>query len=279
MTISRRLFVALVAVPVALYVVYLVLPLASSVRMSFNSFSRRTGITADLTLESYREILTDRFYLTAWLSTVEIAALSGVITTVVGALAALGIWRVGGRARAYLTVVVIAPLMVSGVARAYGWIAAAGPTGLLPKITESVGLGPVSFLFNRTAVLVGFVHVFLPFVVMVVLARLDSIKPNQMRAAQNLGAGPVRATLRVVLPHAWPAMVAGFLLVFALATGSFAIPAVLGGGRVRTVTQQIVQEQISTFDWPRAATLGVLLCVVTLVGMLASQRLAGGRRR
>jgi putative spermidine/putrescine transport system permease protein len=279
MTISRRMFAALLAVPVAVYVVYLVLPLASSVRMSFNTFSRRTGITADLTFDSYREILTDRFYLSAWLSTVEIAALSAVITTVIGALTALGVWRLGGRLRAYLTVVVIAPLMVSGVARAYGWVAAAGPTGLLPKITEGLGLGPVSFLFNRTAVLVGFVHVFLPFVVMVVLARLDSIKPNQLRAAQNLGAGPVRATLRVVLPHAWPAMVAGFLLVFALATGSFAIPAVLGGGRVRTVTQQIVQEQISTFDWPRAATLGVLLCLVTLVGMLASQRLVGGRRR
>jgi len=276
--VSRGTFIALISIPAAIYLLYLVLPLLSSVRMSFNSYSRRGGIRSDWSFDSYLDVLSDKFYLSAWLSTVELAAVSAGITTIVGSLAAYGIWRVGGRARAYLTILVVAPLMVSSVARAYGWIAAAGPTGLLPKVTEAIGLGPVSFLFNRTAVLVGFVHVFLPFVVMLVLARLDSIKPNLLRAARNLGAGPIAATRRVVLPLAWPAMVSGFLLTFALTTGSFAIPAVLGGGRIRTITEQIVQEQIGTFDWPRAATLGALLSVLTLIGMLASQRLVGGRK-
>lgn len=279
MRLSRRMFAALIAVPIAVYFMYLAMPLASSVRMSFNDYSRTTGIQPAWSFTDYLDVVTDRFYISAWLSTVEIAAVSALITTVLGSLTALGIWRARPRFRAYLTMIVIAPLMVSGVARAYGWVAAAGPTGLLPELTDALGLGRQSFLFDRTAVLIGFVHIFMPFVVLVVLARLDSIKPNLLRAAQNLGAGPVRVISKVVLPLAWPAMISGFLLAFALATGSYAIPAVLGGGRVRTVTQQIVQEQIATFDWPRAATLGVLLSLLTLVGMLASQRLAGGRGR
>lgn len=277
MKLSRSMFFALVSVPAGIYFLFLVMPLLSSVRMSFNEYTRTTGILRAWTPADYVEVVTDRFYISAWLSTMELAAVSALITTVVGTATALGIWRASARTRAYLTVIVIAPLMVSGVARAYGWIAAAGPTGLLPKLTDAVGLGPRSFLFDRSAVLVGFVHVFLPFVVLVVLARLDSIRPNLLRAAGNLGAGPVRVLFTVVLPLAWPAMMAGFLLAFALAAGSYAIPAVLGGGRVRTVTEQIVREQIVSFDWPRAATLGVLLALLTIIGMLASQRLARGR--
>lgn len=271
MRLSRPGIVVTLALPVLLYVGYLVMPLWTSFRMSLNTFSRMRGITTDVSLETYRSVLTDDFYLTAWWSTVQLSAVSGLLTVLIGTVTAYALWRVGGRARAYLTVVVIAPLLVSSVVRAYGWVAAIGPRGLIPSLTSAIGLGEVSVMFDRRAVILGFVHILLPFVVLIVLARLDSINPRLLAAAGNLGANQWQVIRRVVLPLISRSMMAAFLIVFALATGSYAIPAVLGGGRVRTVTRQIVQEQLIIFDWPRAATLAILLSLITLVVMLLSQ--------
>lgn len=278
MRLSRRTTLLLLVLPAVVYAIYLALPVFASMRMSLNSFTRSEGIVPDLTLGTYVSVLTDSFYRSAWFSTMRLAATAAALTVLLGTTVAYTLWRVGGRARAYLTVVTLAPLMVSSVVRAYGWIAAAGPSGLLPKLTEAIGLGEVSFLFNRTAVIVGFVHVLLPFVVILILARLDAVNPRLLRAAASLGAGPLQTFRRVMLPLLTPAMIAAFFVTFALATGSYAIPAVLGGGRVRTITRQIVQEQLIIFDWPRAATLAVLLSGLTLVAMFASQVVLRRRR-
>jgi putative spermidine/putrescine transport system permease protein len=278
MLLSRRGIVLALALPVALYVTFLVAPLYTSFRMSLNSFSRMRGITDDFSLATYQAVLTDSFYLSAWWSTLRLAIISGVLTVVIGTVTAYALWRVGGRARAYLTVVVIAPLMVSGVVRAYGWVAAIGPRGLIPSMASAVGIDGLSLLFDRRAVILGFVHILLPFVVLILLARFDSINPRLLAAAANLGANQWRVISRVVFPLVARSMLASFLIVFALSTGSYAIPAILGGGRVRTVTRQIVQEQLIIFDWPRAATLAILLSVLTLIVMLISQLSQRGRR-
>lgn len=271
MRLTRPAIVVALTIPVLLYLGYLLAPLYTSLRMSLNTFSRMRGITTDVSLETYRSVMTDGFYISAWLSTLRLAVVSGLLTVLIGTVTAYALWRVGGRARAYLTVVVIAPLMVSGVVRAYGWVAAVGPSGLIPSVTSALGLGEVSLLFDRRAVILGFVHILLPFVVLILLARLDSINPRLLAAAGNLGASQWQVIRRVVLPLISRSMVAAFLIVFALSTGSYAIPAVLGGGRVRTVTRQIVQEQLIIFDWPRAATLAILLSILTLVVMVISQ--------
>jgi putative spermidine/putrescine transport system permease protein len=278
MRLSRRGVVLALTLPVLLYVTYLLVPMYTAFRMSLNTFSRMRGTIPDLTLDTYLAVLGDGFYRSAWLSTLWLAVVSGLLTVGLGTVVAYALWRVGGRARAYLTVIVIAPLMVSSVVRAYGWVAAIGPSGLLPQVTDALGLGEPSLLFDRRGVIIGFVHVLLPFVVLILLARFDSINPRLLVAAGNLGASPWQVIRRVVLPLIARSMLAAFLIVFALSTGSYAIPAVLGGGRVRTVTRQIVQEQLIVFDWPRAATLAILLSVLTLIVMLASQLLLRRRR-
>jgi putative spermidine/putrescine transport system permease protein len=278
MRLSRRNIVLALTVPVLLYVMYLLLPLWASFRMSLNTFTRMGGTVEDVTLDTYASVLGDGFYRSAWLSTLRLALISGLLTVLIATVVAYALWRVGGRARAYLTVIVIAPLMVSSVVRAYGWVAAIGPQGLVPSVTEAIGLGAPSLLFDRRGVIIGFVHILLPFAVLILLARFDSINPRLLAAAGNLGASQWQTIRRVVLPLIARSTVAAFLIVFALATGSYAIPAVLGGGRVRTVTRQIVQDQLIAFDWPRAATLAVLLSILTLIVMLASQLLLRRRR-
>src|SRR3546814_663882 len=112
-----------------------------------------------------------------------------------------------------------------------------------------------------------------------VLVRLDAVKPSVIRAAQDLGGTSLTVIRRVLFPAASPALVSGFLLVFALATASYAIPAVLGGGRVVTIAEVIYTNQAVTFNWPRASALAIALTVLPVLLIAAYQRLARARSR
>lgn len=274
-----RITALLVAVlPVATFVVYLVIPMISSARMSLNEFGRFTGIQPAANTDQYRDILADGFYREVWLNTLRITIEAAAFTVLIGAVTAYGIWRCGPRLRGALTALVLAPLLVSGVVRAYGWLAIGGPRGPWESVTALVGLDGVNILFNEISVIVGFVNVFVAFVVIQVLVRLDSIPPSVIRAAQDLGARNHNVILRVLLPITYPAFVSGFLLVFALATAAYSIPVILGGGRVLMVAQLIYTEQVFTFNWPKAAAMGITLTVLTVLVMLGYQRIAGRRR-
>lgn len=279
MRLGRRTALLVAVLPIAVFVIYLVVPMITSGRMSLNEFGRFTGIRPDVSLSQYREIVTNDFYLDVWVSTLRITIEAAALTVLVGAAAAYGIWRCGTKLRGYLTALVLAPLLVSGVVRAYGWVAIGGPRGPWESVTTLVGLDGFKILFNELSVIIGFVNVFVAFVVILVLVRLDSVHPSVVRAAQDLGARQFSVIRRVLLPIAYPAFVSGFLLVFALATAAYSIPVILGGGRVVMVAQLIYTEQVATFNWPRAAAMGVALTVLTVLVMLGYQRVIGRRDR
>jgi putative spermidine/putrescine transport system permease protein len=274
MRLGRRALIAILVAPIIVEFAYLVLPLLVTFRESLYGFGRISGIHYTLSWDNYRVIVQDPFYVKVWINTLRVASESAVITVIAATLISWVLWSVGGRYRTYLTVVIIAPLLVSGIVRAYGWIAVIGPDSVLDHASQDLGLGPLKWLYHEPAVIVGFVHVFLPFGVLMLLTRLDTIPPNVVRAAANLGANSFQVAIRILLPQLYPVMVSAFLLVFALSMASFAVPAILGGGRVLTIAQVIFSEMTGTLNWPRAAGLGVSLTVVTVVVMLIYQFLA-----
>lgn len=274
MRLSRSALIAVLVVPAAIELFYLLIPVGVTFRMSLLGFGRLSGIHYTPSLGNYRVILDDPFYARAWLNTLRLAGESAALTVLAAAIVAWVLWSVGGRYRAWLTVAVIAPLLVSGIVRAYGWIAVLGPGSSVDNLSASLGLGHLQLLYHEPTVVLGFVHVFLPFAVLMFLTRLDAIPPSVVKAAANLGANSFQVALRVLLPLVYPVAVSAFLLVFALAMASYAIPAILGGGRVLTIASVIFAEQEGTLNWPRAAALGVSLTAVTVVIMLAYQLIA-----
>jgi putative spermidine/putrescine transport system permease protein len=270
---SRTLLLILIA-PLVVEFLYLVLPLAVTFRESLYGFGRISGIHYTTTWDNYQTMLHDPFYTRAWVNTLRVSTETAVLTVLVASFVSWILWSVGGRYRAWLTVVLIAPLLVSGIVRAYGWIAMIGPGSVLDDASQHLGFGPSHWLYHEPAVIVGFIHVFLPFGVLMMLTRLDAIPPNVVRAAANLGANPLVIAVRVLLPQIFPAMLSAFLLIFALAMASYAIPAILGGGRVLTIAQVIFGEMNGTLNWPLAAALGVSLTGVTVVVMLVYQFVA-----
>jgi putative spermidine/putrescine transport system permease protein len=272
--LSRSALIAVLVLPLAIELYYLIAPIAVTFRMSLFGFGRLTGIHYTPSFSNYRAIINDPFYVKAWFNTLRLAGESALLTTVVAGIVAWVLWTVGGRYRAWLTVVIITPLLVSGIVRAYGWIAMLGTNSSADSLSVALGFGHLNLLYHEPAVVLGFVHVFLPFAVLMFLTRLDAIPPSVVKAAANLGASSLQVGLRVLLPLVYPVGISAFLLVFALAMASYAIPAILGGGRILTVASVIFNEQNGTLNWPRAAALGVSLTAVTIVIMLAYQLLA-----
>lgn len=275
MSLNRKAILLLLALPVLVYALFLFLPLFSMGRLSLQGFGRLSGIQDNVTLEQYQTIAGQAYYLRVWVETLRLCSLATLLAVVFGAMVAYFLWRIGGRPRAYLTVILLAPLLVSGVVRAYGWIAIIGPNGLLAGIGDSLGLGQPAIMFNEAAVIIGLVNVFLPYVVIMVLVRLDGVSPSILKAAANLGASARQIVWRVLLPLAYRSLVSAFLLIFALSSAAYSIPAILGGGKVLTVSQVIYLEQNGTLNWPRAAALGLALAVLTLLVMLVYEFLAG----
>jgi putative spermidine/putrescine transport system permease protein len=274
MRLGRRALIAILIAPLGIEVLYLLLPFAVTFRESLFTFGRISGIHYTTSWLNYDVIVHDPFYVRVWINTLRVSSESAALTVIAAALVSWVLWNVGGRYRAYLTVVILTPLLVSGIVRAYGWIAMIGPDSVFDRASQRLGFGPLTWLYHEPAVLVGFVHVFLPFGVLMVLTRLDAIPPNVVRAAANLGANQVQIAVRVLLPQIYPVMVSAFLLIFALSMASYAVPAILGGGRVLTISQVIFSEMTGTLNWARGAALGVLLSVLTIIVMLVYQGLA-----
>ena len=196
-----------------------------------------------------------------------------------GLLVAHFLVRSTTRLRTLVLLVIVSPLVSSVVVRTYGWLVLLQDDGLLNKALLWTGLthAPVSFIGSRLAVVLGLIHVLLPFAVFTQMSSLQGVDPALERASRDLGAGAVTTFFRITLPLIRPGVTAGFMLTFAISLGSYAAAAVLGGGRVETLATLVRSRMVVSLQWGQAAAISV---VILAIGALAlALLLLLGRRR
>jgi spermidine/putrescine transport system permease protein len=203
----------------------------------------------------------------------------GVLATVgclvAGYPVAYGLAKVvPGRWRAALFLLVIIPFWSSSLIRAYSWIIVLRENGVINYLLDALhvpGEG-LSILFSFPAIIIGLVHAYVPYVVLTIYVSLDNIDDSLIEAAQSLGANRLQTFLRVVLPLSLPGAIAGAVLTFIPATGSFMEPRVLGG-TAGTVIGTIIEDQfVSVFNWPLGAALAFIVLLVSGFILLVSSR-------
>jgi ABC-type spermidine/putrescine transport system permease subunit I len=175
------------------------------------------------------------------------------------------------RLQPFLLALVIVPLWSSTVARTYSWVGVFQRNGLVDRVAALFGAGPQQMLFTRPVVVVGMVHVMLPFLVLPVYAALQRYDQSLTKASLSLGAGQVRTLVRVKLPVLAPQLISAGVAVFIVSLGFFITPAVLGGPSSQMISNLIYQQVYTTFDLPRGYAICVILVVTTLatLGVLA----------
>lgn len=271
MNASRARPYLLSAPALALFALMVLLPLMLTLLLSIQRFSYETGIQDGFTAGAYAKVLGDSYYWEIFARTGWVALLATAICVVCGVPEAYVISRMQAPWRSIFLLVILAPLLVSVVVRAFGWSLVLGPAGFVNRFFMAVGIGPVRMLYTPIAVVVALVHVMLPFMVIPIWTSLQKLDPMVENAALSLGARPFTVMRRVVLPQVLPGLLSGSLIVFALSASALAIPGLLGGRRLKMVATVIYDEYLHELDWPLGAAIAVALLVVNLAIMLGTQ--------
>jgi putrescine transport system permease protein len=277
---SRGIRTLVVGVPFGWLILFTLLPVLivlaiSLVEPSSGSppygplFSPGGGLLPQLnaTAANYQTLLGDPLYLQAFLSSLRIAASSALITLLIAYPMAYAIARARESARTPLLMLVMLPFWTALLIRVYAWTGILNSNGLINNALIQLGLieHPLPLLHTEFAVHLGIVYSYLPFMVLPIFAVLERLDWTLLEAAEDLGARPWRAFLRITLPLSLPGIVAGLLLVFIPALGEFIIPELLGGPETLMIGRVLWTEFFNNHDWPLASALAAGMLVMVLV--------------
>lgn len=238
-------------------------------------FSLRTYIPGSLEVGSFTlanfTTLLKPLYARVFIDTVWICFLTAASTLIIGyPLAYALVYVRNAVAKSIILVVVVTPLFLGEVVRTYSWILVLGNNGFINSVLLKFGIiqQPVQFMFTTFGVVVALVYVTMPVMVIMLAAGLSHIDRDYQKAAESLGAGPIRTFLTVTLPLSMPGVVAGVTTAFAWTFSAFATPQLIGGGRVNMVSNLVYQLGFASFNFPFAASLCVAGLALTIVILL-----------
>lgn len=225
-------------------------------------------------LANFEWLTQDTLYINSYLSSLYIAGVSTIITFLIGYPMAYGMARAPAAVRPTLLMLVILPFWTSFLIRVYAWIGILKPEGLLNQFLLSLGVidDPLIILNTNTALYIGIVYSYLPFMVLPLYSTLEKMDQSLIEAAQDLGSPPLSTFWKITFPLSLPGVLAGCMLVFIPAVGEFVIPDLLGGSRTLMIGKTLWSEFFSNRDWPVASAVAIVLLVILLVPIIFFQR-------
>jgi putrescine transport system permease protein len=233
------------------------------------------AFASGLSAENFATVLRDRLYLNAYLKSLEVALLSTLILLSLGYPLAYAMARAPRRLQSVLLMLVILPFWTAFLIRIYAWITILQRDGVLNKMLLGLGVidTPVAWLASDTAVYIGIVYSYLPFMVLPIYAGLEKMDPTLQEAAADLGAPPWKAFWCITAPLSAPSVATAALLCFIPIVGEFVIPDLLGNSKSVMIGQTLWTEFFSNRDWPLASAVAISLLAVLLVPIAAYQYL------
>ncbi|MFN7104150.1 MAG: ABC transporter permease subunit [Pseudorhizobium sp.] len=241
----------------------------------FEGFGAIGDFLSQLDFENYTFLVEDPLYFQSYLSSLRMAFISTVLLLLIGYPMALTMARAPQRWRPTLLMMVILPFWTSFLIRVYAWIGILKPEGLLTVLLQTLGLmgadEQVQIYRTDTAVFIGIVYSYLPFMVLPLYAALEKMDGTLLEAANDLGCPPLKAFWRITLPLSMPGVIAGAMICFIPITGEFVIPDLLGGAETLMIGKTLWTEFFSNRDWPLASAVAVLLLLVLVVPIMIFQ--------
>ena len=229
---------------------------------------------SQLDFENFTFLTLDPLYYTAYLSSLKIATISTLLTLGVAFPMAYGMARAPEEWRATLMMLVILPFWTSFLIRVYSWMGILGKEGFLNMILLWLGIidEPLTILNTNTAVYIGIVYTYLPFMILPIYSTLEKLDLSLIEAAEDLGCTRTSAFWLVTVPLSVPGVVAGCFLVFIPALGEFVIPSLLGGSDTLMIGKVLWEEFFSNRDWPVASAVAVILLAILIIPIILFQR-------
>ena len=223
---------------------------------------------------AYSFLFTDPLYVSSYLYSLKVAAVSTLCCLALGYPMAYAIARSAAATRAVLLMLIVLPFWTSFLLRVYAWIGLLKNNGVINNVLLYLGVihHPLALLQTDFAVYIGIVYSYLPFMILPLYANLEKHDPALLEAAADLGARPWRAFLSITVPQSLPGIVAGSLLVFIPAVGEYVIPTLLGRTDQIMIGRVLSDEFFENRDWPVASAVAILILLLLVVPIMLFQR-------
>jgi putrescine transport system permease protein len=230
---------------------------------------------AQLSLDNFRLLISDNLYILSYLRSLVVALVSTAILLLIGYPIAYAMARLPQRWQAIAMMLVIVPFWTSFLIRIYAWINILQHDGLLNKVLLALHITsvPLVWLSTDSAMYLGIVYSYLPFMILPLYATLAKMDPALLEAAADLGASPRQAFWQVTVPLSLPGVGAGALLCFIPIVGEFVIPDLLAGSDSLMIGQTLWLEFFTNKDWPVASAVAIVLLVLLVAPLLLYERL------
>jgi putative spermidine/putrescine transport system permease protein len=261
---------ALLVVPAAvIFLLFFVAPVIMLLAMAFNP--SEVGVIGfslhDLTLETFARFFEKPLYWGALVRSIGLSLISAAIALLLGYPLAFFVAKEPrpGRANFYM-ILILAAMQLDLIIRMYGFMILLGDEGLINDTLKKWGLiaDPLPLMYNPFGVVVGMVQLALPFMILSLIGVIQGINPSLEEAARSLGAGTWKTFFTITFPMSMPGVLAGSLLVFAIAIGSYAVPVLMGGWRVLVMPMHIYQQVSEVGNWRFGAAIACILFAVSL---------------
>jgi putrescine transport system permease protein len=227
-----------------------------------------------LDFENFVFLTQDDLYWKAYVSSLRIALISTVFTLLIGYPMAYAMARAPEQWRPTLLMLVILPFWTSFLIRVYAWVGILSNEGFLNQFLMWVGVisDPLTILNTNTAVYIGIVYTYLPFMILPIYSALDRLDGSLIEAAEDLGCSRMKAFWLITIPLSKNGIIAGCFLVFIPALGEFVIPSLLGGSGTLMIGKVLFEEFFSNRDWPVASAVAVILLLILIIPIVLFQR-------
>ncbi|MCD2180467.1 ABC transporter permease [Rhizobium sp. GN54] len=271
---KQRPFLGWFVSPAALVALGLTAAMAAILQYSVRAYVPGSLNVGGLTLDNFTALLRPLYAWAFW-GTILLCLLTAVFTLILAYPVAYALVRVRSKAlKSFILIASVTPLFLGEVVRTYSWMIVLGNNGFINSVLKSLGIidRPLQMMFTTSGVVAALVHVTMPIMVIMLAAGLSHIDRNYEKAAESLGAGPVRRFMTITLPLSMPGIVAGFSTAFAWTFSAFATPQLIGGGKVSTVSTLVYQLGFASFNFPFAASLSLAGLVMTFAVIALMKR-------
>ncbi len=276
-----------IAIPYLWLLVFFLVPFLIVLKISFAEFSplgrppyeavfqwlEEGGLNIKLLSGSYSYLFHEPLYVSSWVYSIKVAFFSTVFCLLLGYPMAYAISRSSPTYRNIFLMLIILPFWTSFLLRVYAWIGLLKNDGVINNVLQALGLidEPLAMMNTSFAVYIGIVYSYLPFMILPLYSNLEKHDNTLLEAASDLGAGPIRAFLRITFPLSLPGVVAGSLLVFIPAVGEYVIPSLLGRSDQLMIARLLSDEFFLNRDWPKASAVAIAMLLLLVVPIMLFQ--------
>jgi putrescine transport system permease protein len=230
-------------------------------------------VAVKLNFSNYAFLFTDALYVSSYLYSLKVAAVSTLLCLLLGYPMAYAIARSSPTSRNVLLMLIVLPFWTSFLLRVYAWIGLLKSNGVINNVLMSAGIihEPLTMLQTDFAVYIGIVYSYLPFMILPLYSNLEKHDLTLIEAAADLGARPFTAFRRITLPQSLPGIIAGSLLVFIPAVGEYVIPSLLGRTDQLMIGRVLSDEFFQNRDWPVASSVAIFMLALLVVPIMLFQ--------